>query len=169
MEIILNSIGILICQEQFEIGTTAIMKLKHGKDQRNPHENVKLWSSFFSGIEVISNRKTPIHRDTLSATVHYDFLVSAGRHTGAWLDLPDIKSRLLYNPCTVTAICGKILCHGVQDWDDGGERLCIAHFIRDSIHDRLELERPKWVTNQRYLEMMDKELVSRNKWDLDNI
>ena len=120
VEIILNSIGILICQEQFEIGTTAIMRLKHGKDQRNTHENVKLWSSFFSGIEVISNRKTPIHRDTLSATVHYDFLVSAGRHTGAWLDLPDIKSRLLYNPCTVTAICGKILRHGVQDWDDGG-------------------------------------------------
>lgn len=168
-ETILNCIGVLICPGQFKIGTAAIMKLKHDKPQLKPHDNVQLWPSFFSGIEVISNRVTLTHRDTQSAHVHYDFLVSAGRHTGAWLDLPDIQARLLYNPCTVTAICGKILRHGVPYWDDGGERLCIAHYIRDKIHNRLGLGRPEWVTNKPYLEMMDSEFVGRNKWVIDYV
>ena len=72
-----------------------------------PHDNVQLWPSFFSGIEVITNRITPLHRDPQSAPPVYDFLVSAGTHTEAFLDLPDVKARIGYKPCTVVAVCGK--------------------------------------------------------------
>jgi hypothetical protein len=117
----------------------------------------------FSGIEVISNRKTPNHRDSQSAAPVYDFLVSAGTHEHAWLDLPDCKARLLYNPCTVVALCGRVLRHGVEDWD-GGERICIAHFIRDSVHNRLGLRRPEWVIAKTYRCMMDQNFVERQGW-----
>jgi hypothetical protein len=106
-----------------------------------------------------------MHRDAQAAPPDYDFLVSAGTHTGAWLELPDVKTKLSYDPCTVVAICGRVLRHAVHDWADG-ERLCIAHFMRDAVHDRLHIPRPDWVTNKQYLGMMADSFVTRQGWPL---
>lgn len=144
----------LICPELYSLGNKAITKLKTEPYLEKPHENVQLWPSFFSGIEVIANRMTPIHRDAHAAPPVYDFLVSAGTHTEAWLDLPDVNARVEYKPCTVIAVCGKALRHGVAGWV-GGERICIAHFIRDNVHNRLQLPRPDWVSIAPYLAFMD--------------
>ena len=163
MENLLNCIGILICKDQFDIGSIAVRKLKNGQAVTNWHENVKLWPSFFSGIEVISNRTTPCHRDIGSAPPDYDFLVSAGNHTEAWFHLPDLMAKLLYKPGTVTAISGKVLRHAVYSWE-GGERICIAHFTRDLIHNRLGLPRPNWVQIHKYLDMMEEGFVHRQNW-----
>jgi hypothetical protein len=152
----------LICPDQFSIGTRAINILQ-GREEpklKKWHDNVLLWPSFFSGLEVISNRITPPHCDAQAGASDYDFLVSAGRHKEAWLELPDINTRLSYKPCTVVAICGKVLCHAMPSWD-GGERLCIAHFIRDNVHMRLELPRPDWVNNGQYLRMMEGGFLAR--------
>lgn len=165
-EAILNCIGILICPELHSIGTTAIDKLIQSEDLLHTwHKNVTLWPSFFSGIEFISNRKTPSHRDGRAAASTYDFLVSAGRHTEARLDLPDIDTQLSYDPGTVVAICGRVLRHRVEEWK--GERLCVAHFIRDAVHNRLGLPRADWVKNGPYLAMMDKAFLARQHWVVD--
>jgi hypothetical protein len=84
-------------------------------------------------------------------------------HEEAWLDLPDMGTRLLYSPCTVVALTGKVLCHGVRNWI-GGERICVAHFVRDNVHNRLKLCCPDWVTNERYLDLMDAGFVTRHGW-----
>lgn len=165
-EYILNAIAALVCPGLYSIATRAIGKLKHEDHVKTPHPHAQLWPSFFSGIEVISNRVTPIHRDSKSAPPVYDFLVSAGTHTNAWLDLPDVKARLLYNPCTVVAVCGKVLRHGVESWE-GGERLCFAHFIRDAVHDRLQLPRPEWVTIRAYMACMDEGFTYRQRLSVD--
>jgi hypothetical protein len=62
-EEISNCIGILACPDLFSTGIASIDKLKRGKDLHKWHDNVKIWSSFFSRIEVIANRHTPSHRD----------------------------------------------------------------------------------------------------------
>ena len=94
-------------------------------------------------------------------------LVSAERHSNAWLDLPDIDAWLSYDPCTVVALCGKILHHGVDpNWT--GERLCIAHFIRDNVHNRLKLEWPPWVLHNSYLSFMDNGFCIRQSVAIDN-
>jgi hypothetical protein len=154
----------LISPELFSARAKAIRMLKKGEHVNKWHDNVKLWPSFFSGLEVISNHKTPYHRDVHSAPAMYDFLVSGGNHTRTWLTLPDIKMKLLYNPGTVTAICGKVLRHGVLQWEKEKDRLCIAHFIRDRVHKCLSIPRPNWVTNTRYLEMMDLDFLKRQEW-----
>lgn len=146
--------GMLICPELYSLGNEAIRKLKTEPYLEKPHENVQLWPSFFSGIEVITNRITPLHRDPQAAPPVYDFLVSAGTHKEAWLDLPDVRARVEYKPGTVIAVCGKVLRHGVAAWD-GGERICLAHFIRDNVHNRLQLPRPDWVSSAPYLAHMD--------------
>lgn len=165
-EYILNAIAVLICPTLHSIGTKAIQKLQREVHVTTPNDNVQLWPSIFSGIEVISNRVTPLHRDSKSAPPVYDFLVSAGTHTNAWLDVADVKTRLLYNPCTVVAVCGKVLRHGVESWE-GGERLCFAHFIRDAVHDRLQLPRPDWVTMGAYVACMDEEFTDNQGLSVD--
>jgi hypothetical protein len=101
------------------LGSDANEKLKSTKDRDTWHKNILFWKSFFSGIQVITNRSTPKHRDKLSAPTDYDFLVSAGRHTEAWLELEDVNVKLFYTPGTVVAVCGRVLTHAVPDWEGG--------------------------------------------------
>lgn len=162
-EAVMNCISVLISPELHRIGTQATNMLKHGQWLKNKHPNINLWTSIYSGIEVIVNRVTPVHRDSEAAPSMYDLLVSAGTHQQAWMDLPDVKARLTYEPCTVVAISGKVLRHGVDSWV-GGERICIAHFIRDNVHNRLKLPRPDWVKNTLYLDLMDDGFVDRHAW-----
>ncbi|KAH9984522.1 hypothetical protein BJV77DRAFT_1072007 [Russula vinacea] len=68
VEEILNCIGILACPDLFSTGMASIDKLKRGEDLHKWHDNVKIWPSFFSGIEVIANRHTPSHRDVQGDT-----------------------------------------------------------------------------------------------------
>ena len=157
----------LICPELFSAGTKAIRKFKKGEHLNEWHENVKLWPSFFSGMEVISNRRTPFHRDAQSAPAMYDFLVSGGNHKGTWFNLPDIKTKLSYDPGTVTAVCGKVLRHAVKSWQTDTDRLCIAHFMRDRVHNRLSIPRPNWFEDIQYLQMMDLGFLKRQEWILD--
>jgi hypothetical protein len=149
------------------LGSKAIEKLKQGQGLHEHHDIVNLWPSFFSGIEVISNRRTPSHRDAQAAPPVYDFLVSAGTHKEAWMVLPDVQAKLSYNPGTVVAVCGRVLRHAVPDWVEG-ERLCFAHFIRDNVHERLNIRRPDWVTNGPYLDLMDNEFVGRQGWAVND-
>jgi hypothetical protein len=168
VELLINSVVALIAPELYTLGTAAVSALQDGESIRAPHENVHLWSSVYSGIEVIANRITPEHRDPRAAAPVYDLLVSAGTHTSAHLSLEDIKTKLSYKPCTIVALCGKVLSHKVDDWE-GGERLCIAHFIRDAVHNKLKLPRPTWVSNQPYTQMMEGGFAERQKfkseWD----
>ena len=74
--------------------------------------------------------------------------------------MPDLMAQLLYKPGTVTAVSGKVLRHAVYSWK-GGERICIAHFTRDLIHNRLGLPRPDWVKIHKYIDMMEEDFVHR--------
>ena len=162
-ERIVDCILNLICPELHSIGTQAINKLKEGAWLENRHESIKQWTSMYSGIEVIVNRVTPVHRDPAAAPTMYDFLISAGTHEEVWLDLPDVKARLSYNPGTAVALSGRVLRHGVAKWISG-ERICIAHFIRENVHERLGLHRPDWVTQRDYLHLMPEDFVNRHGW-----
>ena len=75
-------------------------------------------------------------------------------------------ARLEYKPGMVTAVTGKVLRHVVYNWK-GGERICIAHFTRDLIHDRLNLPRPNWVQINKYWDMMEEGFVRRQNWRIN--
>jgi hypothetical protein len=127
-ERLINAIMALISPELYSIGMDAIAQLKSGNQVAKQHTNVKLWPSVFSGLEVIANRRTPLHRDPRAAPPMYDFLLSAGTHSEAFISLVDIDAQFCYNPGTGVILCGKMLLHEVPGWE-GGERVCIAHFI----------------------------------------
>ena len=159
-EMLMNAIVALITPDLYDIGLAAIEKLKNDRPLHKWHNNGMLWKSVFSGVEVISNCKTPAHQDPHAAPQAYKLLVSAGTHTEAHLSLPDIQTRLQYLPGTVVGICGRVLRHEVADWT-GGKRICIAHFMRDWVHNRLNLRRPGWVNCDQYVKLMNNGFAER--------
>ncbi|KAG2150756.1 uncharacterized protein EDB93DRAFT_1051873, partial [Suillus bovinus] len=62
-----------------------------------------------------------------------DLLVSLGSEHEAKLTLPDVGAELDYYPGTMVFISGKVLEHSVGLWIKG-ERLVIAHFMKDKVH-----------------------------------
>ena len=153
-ELLCNATTTLIHPELYNTGMAAVHQLQMGLILHSTHPNVNLWPSFFYGIQVIVNHDTP-HRDMVGSSTCYGFLLSSGTYKQSRLDLPELGTSLSYGPGTLVAVSGKVLLHGVKWWE-GGERVCIAHFIKDAVHARLGLERPQWPRQQTYLQMLGK-------------
>ena len=143
----------LVAPEQYNFGRSAIDQVQAGVAMAKTYKNVQLWPSIFTAMEVIVNRKTPAHRDKGGCLAHYDLLVSAGTHKQAYMALRELGGQFSYNPGTVLVFAGKVFLHEVMDWE-GGKQLCIAHFMKDSVHDRLQIPRPTYPTQNTYMQLL---------------
>jgi Oxygenase domain of the 2OGFeDO superfamily len=150
VEKLCNTILLLTCPELHDTGMKALDKVRAGKNMHREYNNVELWPSCFTGMQVIVNRTTPSHRDKGGSPPLFDLLVSAGTHTSAKFILPEIGLELSYLPGAVVILCGRIFLHKVPGWD-GGERICVAHMMKDNVHDRQDIARPSWPMQSRYL------------------
>ena len=83
---------------------------------------------------------TPLHRDAGSAPSSYDLLLSLGEGF-ANLHLTDVGAEFAYHPGTLVFLTGKVLEHGVPEWE-GGERVVVTHYMKDLLQDRLHVPRP---------------------------
>jgi hypothetical protein len=153
----INKLMHLIAPKLFNAGMTAI---ETAKQLHSDHQNINLWTSAFSGIGVIVNRITPPHRDAGGWRACYDLLVAAGNYKIAYLDVADLGAKIEYNPGTVVAITGKILRHAVADWE-GGERICYAHYMRNNVHQCLQVEQTGWVKEEYFTHWMSKGFLKR--------
>lgn len=141
-----SAITSIIAPRQYLAGMQSVSSLKFRVKTSHP----VVWPSEFSGMEVIVNRETPYHRDPGASPSFYDLLVSLGKGHQAILDLPDLGTELQYTPGTMIYICGKVLEHGVPRWGDG-ERIVIAHFVKDKVHDRQSIPRPEFPMDREFL------------------
>jgi len=144
----------VISPELYDAGRSAVIELQGGTGLWQVHDVIQSWGSVWVGLAVIVNRLTPLHRDWGGAPPIYDFLVSAGTHDTCTLDVPDIGAKFKYSPGTVVPICGKALRHGVAGWS-GGERICLAYFMKDAVLDRLHQPRPSWPNHSTYMSLID--------------
>ena len=114
-------------------------------------EVARRWQSVYSGIGVISNRRTKLHRDLKGRPEWYDLLLSyAGPRARPLLSVTDLGLHLKYSSGTVVAFCGMILEHQVLSWGKG-DRVCYAHFMRESVRERLDVPPAGWVNQDIYL------------------
>lgn len=160
VELLQDSILTLTAPNLYSSAQGAIYDLKQAAASHPQHANVDLWPSSLSGLQVIVNRSTPPHRDRGSAPSDYDLLVSVGTHTEARIGLVDVRTTFSYCPGTVVLVCGRVILHEVSSWE-GGERICVAHYVRDNVHNRLEVERPAWVLMRDFIQSMSKGYRSR--------
>ena len=136
----------MIHPEQFQVGMRALQMLsgdcnltQYCSSRDEVFEN---WASPFSALSIISNRETPIHRDTSGRFEWFDILVTLGNYEHAVLDLPGIGLALDYPPGSLVAIAGKVLLHGVEKV--AGDRVCVAWYMRDRVHHQLGLPPCNW-------------------------
>lgn len=129
----------------------------------NAMKAVNRWPTSASGIGVISNRITPSHRDDSDHQPWYDYLVAAGFYTDATFTLPEVKARFRYTPGCVLALCGRVLRHECLNWE-GDDRVCIAHFFRYEVQERLGLSTvdPDWVKMEPILSLCDSQFQEAN-------
>ena len=111
-------------------------------------EVLSSWSSPFSGYSLISNRITPGHRDTSARPEVYDLLGTFGEYANGVLEFPGLGMTLDYPPGSLVALCGKIIQHAVPEVN--GNRVCIAHYMRANVHERLQVPPVGWMTLDSY-------------------
>jgi hypothetical protein len=163
---LINAILTVTNRKLFLAGHEAIVKLKHSQDldiKIQTHKHIQSWNSVFSGIAVITNRITPRHRDSGGCASWYDLLLSAGTHHRSFLNLDDVNGQLSYDPGTAVLICGKVLSHSLRGWL-GGERICIACFMRNMIHHRLSVFSPDWCFRGVYTRWMNDSFAFGQGW-----
>lgn len=142
VEALCNTVTAVVSPQMYDSGLAAMELIKDGHEMHHTHAHQLMWPSMWSGASVIVNRETPDHRDPGASPSTYNLLVAGGTHTECSMRLPDLGATLRYLPGTLVAVSGKIIHCGVPQWV-GGERFCIAHFIKDAVLDRLEQKRPQ--------------------------
>jgi hypothetical protein len=148
LEMFLNLTLSLINPDLFQTGLGMLQRMRNLKDTEDIAEE---WQSVYSGISVICNRMTPSHRDSKGRPEWYDTLVSySGPSTRPYLSIKDIGLHLKYSSGTVVALCGTIFEHQVSSWGVG-DRVCYAHFMRESVRKRLDVTPAGWVKRDIYL------------------
>lgn len=148
-EEICNAVTALIAPQLYDAGTQAISCLSNCDDLKKHHHLISSWPSIYSGMQVIVNRVTPPHRDSGGAPTHYDLLLSCGTHSAAKFSVPELDTSFAYLPGTLVGVSGKVFFHEVSEWT-GGERICLAHFMKDAVHARLGVQRPTFPNQSSY-------------------
>jgi hypothetical protein len=137
----------LIHPELYRCGLDILHKLRASG---HTAEIAKEWQSVYTGIAIISNRLTPKHRDRNGKPEWFDLLLNyAGPESKPKLLIHDVGLELDYSSGTVVGICGQIFEHQVGPWGEG-DRVCYAHFMREAVRKRLEVQEAGWVNQSMY-------------------
>lgn len=139
----------IVHPELYEIGREVLQKVADNpemvKDGEDVLEVMRLWTTPFSGYGLISNCNTPLHRDNNSQGPWYDCLTTIGDYEiGGRLVLKNLGLELDYASGTMVFLLGKLVRHGVSNIN--GNRVCIAQYMRDNVHERMRVRSADWPT-----------------------
>ena len=113
-----------------------------------PQDVLSWWASIFSSVAIISNCSTPSHHNGSLRCHWYDILVTLGRYRNCNLELPGLGISLKYGLGTVVGISEKALEHMVPSFE--GDRVCYAYFIRNDVHEWVNILASDWMYTKYY-------------------
>jgi hypothetical protein len=152
----------LINPDLFQSGLEMLRKLRL---LEKTGDIAQQWQSVYTGIAVICNRRTPLHRDGKGRPEWFDTLLNYSEPGDSpRLVIDDLGLDLDYSGGAVVAFCGTIFQHGVEFWGKGN-RICYAHFMRESVRKRLDVTPAGWVYRKKYLP--DDKTISQEDMDVD--
>jgi hypothetical protein len=168
VERFLNLTLSLINPDLFQTGLEMLRRLRSSDTTEDIAEQ---WQSVYTGIAIISNRITPPHRDRKGRPEWFDTLLNySDSATSPRLFIDDIGLDLKYSSGTVVGLCGSVLKHGVKSWDVGN-RICYAHFMRESVRKRLDVTPAGWVYRDLYCpterQTNQEAIVDKDAMDVD--
>ena len=110
----------------------------------------QLWQSVYTGISIICNCLTPLHRDSKGRPEWFNVLVNYSEIGSCpQLLIDNIGLNLQYSSGMGVGFCGSVFKHGVELWG-GGNRICYARFMRESVRECLDVPPAKWVYREKY-------------------
>lgn len=140
-----NSIAWVVLPDMARVGGNAII----ASDGQVKSDVVIEWPSIYSAVDIIINQETPPHLDGTASASLLDLIVSLGSHDAVFRIL-DLGAVFAYPPGTMIFLTGKILEHDVPKWQKG-ERIALAHYMKDWVHNRLQVERPPFTKQKDVL------------------
>lgn len=148
--IISSAILAVIHPELYNAGRASLIHLRENAEFQ--HQDVdhvlNRWTSSFNGLSVISNRRTPLHRDGGTRNHWYDLLITLGRYRNCNFELPGLGVSLDYRPGTVVGLSGMVVQHSVPAC--GKDRVCYAYFMRDNLHEWTGVSGKDWMKTMYY-------------------
>lgn len=106
------------------------------------------WGSVFTAIGIVSNRQSPLHRDTGTRAAWYDILTSVGGDAESVMEWPSLGLRLQYRSGTTVVFSGYTLTHSVPL--SAEDRFCIAYYMKENVHARFGIEGAGWMKADHY-------------------
>lgn len=135
----------IIQPELFQSGQEAFRRLAADPHACNNPERLMdilaTWYAPFSALAIISNRSTPLHRDSGGRPEWFDFMLALGNYDNGRFAVPALGYTFKYNPGTLIALSGKIFRHGAEC---PGDRACIIFYMRDNVLNRLGIGAGSW-------------------------
>ena len=125
--------------ELYESGIDALSRLYQIPTS---HTVAELWGNPFTALSIISNRSSPLHRDTQSTKAWYDLLLTLGGDDDLAIRFPSLRLSFRYCDGTSLAFSGNYLPHEVAEC--ATERLCLAYFFRQFVLKALDVDLPAW-------------------------
>lgn len=147
----LGGVLAVIHPSTYNTGMKCVEAIRTADDvaKREGMEDVmRTWSSPLTTVSLMSNRDTPLHRDTGATYTCMDLVVSVGNYISGEFQVPGLGLDLWYRPGTVIGLLGRIVRHGAVAF---GGRLCFAQYLRETVLDSLGITQPEWI-NIRDLE-----------------
>jgi hypothetical protein len=154
---LLNAVLYVVHPEMYDANSQAIPFL-----QEEMTRSIPSWPSVYHAMDIIANRVTKPHTDQGSATTFYDHLVSLGNDHDARLILDTLQGEFEYKSGTSVLFPGNTFLHAVPAWG-GGERLVIAHYSKDGVHDRVNVARPSLPTQKGWWSKY-RDIGEEQKW-----
>lgn len=139
--VLLGAILKVVHPELYARSVAGLATLHGHEDFETP---LRPWGSPFNALSIISNRQTPLHRDTQSRREWYDLLVTIGNYSAATLSLPGLGLEYPYPSGSISIFSGALLQHGVSPADE--ERICIAYYMREAVQKRMNTGLAGWMT-----------------------
>lgn len=147
---VLGGILSIIHPGLFEAGMQCMEILQENPDFVAKNERLaeimEIWSSPFTGLSVMNNRQTPLHRDNGGGHKWLDMLASVGPYIAGRLHLPGLGYELRYESGTVVGVTGRMVLHGAHA---NGQRACFAYYFRENVVKALGVSSPKWAKIHR--------------------
>lgn len=149
---LIGGIMSIIQPDLYELGRKAFAKLAEDPDLvTTPADSLfralKVWAAPFNAMTVVSNRTTPLHRDTGSRAAWSDLLLALGQYEDGRLLLPPLGIVYRYNPGTIVCFSGTAFEHGATCV---GNRACVVFYMKDNVMNRLGLPIATWANVDGY-------------------
>jgi hypothetical protein len=142
---ILSAITLVSHPRLYHMGRSSLI---HLGDMPEIKEIARHWSSVYSAVSIVSNRDTPLHRDTGTQPPWYDILATIGGDPDTTMDWPSLGIRGQYRSGTCVLFSGNCIPHMVRR--SLQDRVVVAYYMKDNVLEEANVEGAPWMEQDMY-------------------